>query len=104
MLTSSTKGSRRSLFFICSEPWRNLTGMAHRRILSAQLAAEALQAAGQCRALCVQVLTEVPINGPAYRAAAEVAAAIDGLAEVLIDDRAHFHLRPHGGSVPGPRG
>jgi hypothetical protein len=78
--------------------------MPRRRILSAQVSAEAMQVAGECRAACIRILTNAPINGPAYKAAQDVMTAIDGLAEILVGDRRHFHLKPHGDTFPGPRG
>ena len=69
--------------------------MPRRRILHDHTAREALRSAGECRAACVQVITQAPIGGPAYVAARQVLDAIDGLAEVLTGDRRHFHLRQH---------
>ncbi|TDG28019.1 hypothetical protein [Paracraurococcus ruber] len=78
--------------------------MVRRRssLLSAQLVAEVMEAAGECRRACIRIRTEAPINGPAYEAAGRVMEAIDGLAEVLVGDRTHFHLKPHGSTFGGP--
>ena len=78
--------------------------MPRRRILSQQRIADALQVAGECRAGCIRILTDAPINSPASNAARDVMAAIDGLAEVLVGNRTHFHLKPHGGNSPGSHG
>jgi len=43
--------------------------MPHRRILFPKVIDDAMQAAGECRAACIRVLTNAPINGPAYAAA-----------------------------------
>ena len=78
--------------------------MPRRRILSHQRIADALKAAGECRAACIRILTDAPIDGPAYKATQDVMQAIDGLAEVLVGDRTHFHLKPHGSIFPGSHG
>jgi len=78
--------------------------MPRRRILVPKVIDDAMQAAGECRSACIHVLTNAPINGPAYVAAQDVMKAIDGLAEVLVGDRTHFHLKGHGGNFPGPPG
>lgn len=67
-----------------------------RRILPKDVADDALKSAGECRKHCIRVLTNAPINEPAYAAAQAVMEAIDGLAEVLTGDRRHFHLKSHG--------
>lgn len=80
----------------------SLNGMPRsRRILPPTTIDAAMEAAGECRKLCVQVLTEAPIGGPAYKAAGEVMDAIDKLAEALTGERKRFWLKPHGGSFPG---
>jgi hypothetical protein len=79
-------------------------GMPRRRILSDPVIAEAMQAAGECRAACVRVVTQAPINGPTYKAAQDVMEAIDGLAEILVGDRRHFHLKSHGSKFSGSHG
>jgi hypothetical protein len=76
--------------------------MPRRRILSVATQAEALRAAGECRALCVRVLTEAPVGGPVYLAAQQVLVAIDGLAEAITGSPDHFHLGPMP-DLSGPR-
>jgi hypothetical protein len=69
--------------------------MTRNRVLSNATSQAALSAAQACRASAVQVLTEAPIDSPAYRRAAELLGAIDALAEALTGRADAFHTKPH---------
>jgi hypothetical protein len=87
------------LFLFCFRRLGKLIAMVNRRrFLDPGTAEAALKAAGECRARCVQVLTQAPIGEPAYLAARGILEAVDNLAEVLTGDRRHFHTKPHVGN------
>lgn len=69
--------------------------MAKHRVLSIATSEAAIKSAQACRCAAVQVLTEAPIDSPAYRRASELLGAIDALAEALTGQERLFHTKPH---------
>ncbi|WP_372623062.1 hypothetical protein [Falsiroseomonas sp.] len=69
--------------------------MPRRRVLPTTTAAAAMEAAEEMRRAAVRVCTEAPIGGPAYKAAATVLEALDGMAEALTGRRDALHTPPH---------
>lgn len=69
--------------------------MSRKRLLSAPTSDAALHAAEACRKAAIQVLTEAPINGDAYRRAAELIGAIDALATALTGRAEVFQSKSH---------
>ncbi|MBS7810560.1 hypothetical protein [Roseococcus pinisoli] len=74
--------------------------VVRKRLLHAQVLAVAMEDLCRAREACIKVRADAPIGGPHYRAAYGVMQAIDGFAEVVTGDRAHFHARLC--SPPGP--
>lgn len=66
-----------------------------RRHLSHDTLKRALHDARECRLAMVQVLAGAEINGPHYRAAQAVMAALDGFAEAATGDRTLWHAKGH---------
>lgn len=56
-------------------------------------APEVLASLARCRATMNDVCMHVTAFGPAYIAASRVIEAIDGMAENITGDKAHFHLK-----------
>ena len=48
----------------------------------------------QCRKASIDALRRAPCTGDVYRRTSALVDAIDGVAEVLTDDREHFWLEP----------
>ena len=55
---------------------------------------QALEKLGIGRSGAVQIMQSAKIGSPEYRAAGDIAEAIDDMAEKLTGDRRHFHSKP----------
>lgn len=59
-----------------------------------------LEEAARLRWTCIDLLTRAKPQGPLYKATEGIVDAIDGLAEVVTDDRRRFYQRD--ATTPGP--
>ncbi|EIM29097.1 hypothetical protein [Microvirga lotononidis] len=73
-----------------------------RRLMTREVADRLLESLRPTRHLLTRTLADIPIGGPEYRQIDRVVQEIDGLAEILIGDGAHYHQKVHSIPMPDP--